>query len=176
MCPKIDVMERVKKFHFWIASKQGPSSKDKWMVGRRKDDHDDEVGRPGPQTRRPTPRLSGALLNYTLSRLAGLPGHADVACTLQAACNSAALHCTALLTEAALLSPALPCSSTRARPVTTTRALFRYQIYLPNSTMQKKDSHHIKMSAHAWSTKWRWNQKLIAQFCCTLRDERFKPN
>jgi hypothetical protein len=33
--------------------------------------------------------------------------------------------------------------------------LFRYQICLPNSTMQKEDSHHIKMSAHAWSTKCR---------------------
>jgi hypothetical protein len=42
--------------------------------------------------------------------------------------------------------------------------------------MQKKISHHIKMPAHAWSTKCRWNQKLITQFCCTLRDERFESN
>jgi hypothetical protein len=30
-----------------------------------------------------------------------------------------------------------------------------------NFTMQKENSHHIKMPAHAWSTKCRWNQKLI---------------
>jgi hypothetical protein len=35
---------------------------------------------------------------------------------------------------------------------------------------KKKIPYHIKMPAHVWSTKCRWNQKLIAQFCCTLRD------
>jgi hypothetical protein len=52
----------------------------------------------------------------------------------------------------------------------------RSQTLPPNSTMQKEDSHHIKISAHAWSTKCKWNKKLIAYFCCTLRDERFEPN
>jgi hypothetical protein len=52
---------------------------------------------------------------------------------------------------------------------------------VPNLTTQialckKKILHHIKMSANAWSTKCRWNQKLIAQFCCTLRDEHFESN
>jgi hypothetical protein len=32
------------------------------------------------------------------------------------------------------------------------------------------------MSAHIWNTKYRWNQKLITQFYCTLRDEHFEPN
>jgi hypothetical protein len=32
------------------------------------------------------------------------------------------------------------------------------------------------MSTHVWSTKCRWNQKLIAQFSYTLRDESFEPN
>jgi hypothetical protein len=36
---------------------------------------------------------------------------------------------------------------------------------------KKEILHHIKMSVNAWSTKYRWNHKLIAQFCCTLRDE-----
>jgi hypothetical protein len=45
-----------------------------------------------------------------------------------------------------------------------------------NSTIKKKISHHIKISVNAWSTKCRWNQKLIAQFCCTLRDEYFESN
>jgi hypothetical protein len=35
------------------------------------------------------------------------------------------------------------------------RGLFRSQISSPNSTMQKEDSHHIKIPAHAWSTKYR---------------------
>jgi hypothetical protein len=43
-------------------------------------------------------------------------------------------------------------------------------------TMQKKIPHHIKLVVHAWSTKYRWNQKLITQFSCTLRDEHFEPN
>jgi hypothetical protein len=47
--------------------------------------------------------------------------------------------------------------------------LFRYQIFPQISLCKKKIPHHIKISAHAWSTKYRWNQKLIAQFCCTLR-------
>jgi hypothetical protein len=41
---------------------------------------------------------------------------------------------------------------------------------------KKKIPHHIKMSANTWSTKCRWNQKLIALFCCTLRDEHFESN
>jgi hypothetical protein len=41
---------------------------------------------------------------------------------------------------------------------------------------KKKILRHIKLAVHAWSTKCRWNQKLIAQFSCTLRDERFEPN
>jgi hypothetical protein len=35
------------------------------------------------------------------------------------------------------------------------RALFSIHNLPPNSTMQKEDSHHIKISAHAWSTKCR---------------------
>jgi hypothetical protein len=41
---------------------------------------------------------------------------------------------------------------------------------------KKKILRHIKISANAWSTKYWWNQKLIAQFYCTLRDEHFKPS
>jgi hypothetical protein len=41
---------------------------------------------------------------------------------------------------------------------------------------EKKILHHIKLTIHVWSTKCRWNQKLIIQLCCTLRDERFEPN
>jgi hypothetical protein len=44
------------------------------------------------------------------------------------------------------------------------------------SLCKKKIPHHIKISAYIRSTKYRWNQKLIAQFCCTLRDEYFKSN
>jgi hypothetical protein len=55
-------------------------------------------------------------------------------------------------------------------------ALFRYSNSPQILLCKKKIPHHIKMSAHIWSTKYRWNQKLIAQFCCTLRDEYFKPN
>jgi hypothetical protein len=44
------------------------------------------------------------------------------------------------------------------------------------SLCKKKILCHIKMSANTWSTKCWWNQKLIAQFCCTLRDEHFKPS
>jgi len=41
---------------------------------------------------------------------------------------------------------------------------------------KKKILRHIKFAVHAWSNKcWR-NKKLIAQFGCTLRDERFEPN
>ena len=41
---------------------------------------------------------------------------------------------------------------------------------------KKKISRHIKFTVYAWSTKcWR-NQKLIVQFSCTLRDERFESN
>jgi hypothetical protein len=41
---------------------------------------------------------------------------------------------------------------------------------------EKKIPRHIKLMIHAWSTKCRWNQKLIVQFGCTWRDERFEPN
>jgi hypothetical protein len=41
---------------------------------------------------------------------------------------------------------------------------------------KKKIHRHIKLAIHAWSTKCRWNQKLIVQLGCTLRDERFEPN
>jgi hypothetical protein len=44
------------------------------------------------------------------------------------------------------------------------------------STTKKKILHHIKILTHVWSTKCRWNKKLIAQFSCTLRDESFEPN
>jgi hypothetical protein len=54
-------------------------------------------------------------------------------------------------------------------------ALFS-QIHPQILLCKKKISHHIKMPAYIWSTKCRWNQKLIAQFCCTLRDEYLKPN
>ena len=43
-------------------------------------------------------------------------------------------------------------------------------------TMQKKILRHIKLAVHAWSTKCRRNQKLIAQFGCILRVESFEPN
>ena len=41
---------------------------------------------------------------------------------------------------------------------------------------KKKIPRHIKLAVHVWSTKCLRNQKLIAQFGCTLRDERFEPN
>jgi hypothetical protein len=41
---------------------------------------------------------------------------------------------------------------------------------------KQKIPRHIKLTIHAWSTKCRWNQKLIVQLGCTLRDERFEPN
>jgi hypothetical protein len=41
---------------------------------------------------------------------------------------------------------------------------------------KQKIFRHIKLAIHAWSTKCRWNQKLIVQLGCTLRDERFEPN
>jgi hypothetical protein len=47
---------------------------------------------------------------------------------------------------------------------------------LKNALCKKKILHDIKLMIHAWSTKCRWNQKLIAQFGCNLRDERFEPN
>jgi hypothetical protein len=39
------------------------------------------------------------------------------------------------------------------------------------SLLKKKISYPIKIPAHIWSTECRWNQKLITQFGCTLRDE-----
>ena len=53
---------------------------------------------------------------------------------------------------------------------------FRLLIFLNLTLCKKKIPHHIKLAVHAWSTKCRRNQKLIAQFDCTLRDERFEPN
>jgi hypothetical protein len=41
---------------------------------------------------------------------------------------------------------------------------------------KQKIPRHIKLTIHACSTKCRWNQKLIVQLSCTLRDERFEPN
>jgi len=41
---------------------------------------------------------------------------------------------------------------------------------------KKKILRRIKLAVHVWSTKCRWNQKLIAQFGWTLRDESFEPN
>ena len=43
-------------------------------------------------------------------------------------------------------------------------------------TIKNKILYHIKLMVHAWSTKYRRNQKLIAQLGCTLRYERFEPN
>jgi hypothetical protein len=54
--------------------------------------------------------------------------------------------------------------------------LFRFPILPTKFTMQNFYFRHIKMSAHIWSTKCRWNKKLIIQFCCTLRDEHLEPN
>jgi hypothetical protein len=49
--------------------------------------------------------------------------------------------------------------------------------YSPQILLCKKEiPYHIKMSVNAWSIKCRWNHKLIAQFCCTLRDEHFESN
>jgi hypothetical protein len=50
------------------------------------------------------------------------------------------------------------------------------RIWPQNSLYRIPIPHHIKMPPHIWSTKYRWNKKLIAQFYCTLRDEHFKPN
>jgi hypothetical protein len=54
--------------------------------------------------------------------------------------------------------------------------LFRSQIFPQIVLCKKKILHHIKMPAYVWSSKYRWNQKLIEQFCCILRDEHFEPN
>jgi hypothetical protein len=43
---------------------------------------------------------------------------------------------------------------------------------LKNALCKKKIPRHIKLAIYAWSNQCRWNQKLIAQFGCTLRDER----
>jgi hypothetical protein len=48
--------------------------------------------------------------------------------------------------------------------------------FLNLTLCKKKILYHIKLMVHAWSTKYRQNQKLITQFGCTLRDERFEPN
>jgi hypothetical protein len=39
--------------------------------------------------------------------------------------------------------------------VSEMKAMIRSQSLPPNSTMQKEDSYHIKISAHTWSTKYR---------------------
>jgi hypothetical protein len=52
---------------------------------------------------------------------------------------------------------------------------FPLQISSQIPLCKKKISRHIKILAHAWSTKCRWNQKLITQFSCTLWDESFEP-
>jgi hypothetical protein len=58
----------------------------------------------------------------------------------------------ALLRDHDLLSQQLNASRLKA---ILPMPLFSSQIQLPNSTMQKEDSHHIKMAAHVWSTKYR---------------------
>jgi hypothetical protein len=55
-------------------------------------------------------------------------------------------------------------------------ALFSCPVLPQIPLCKKKILRHIKMSANVWNTKCWWNQKLIAQFCCTLRDEHFKPS
>jgi hypothetical protein len=40
-------------------------------------------------------------------------------------------------------------------PSNCTMAMFSSPNFLPNFTMQKEDSHHIKMPTHVWSTKCR---------------------
>jgi hypothetical protein len=64
-----------------------------------------------------------------------------------------------------------PCLSARLR------LCLRLCSVQKKSTMRKKKIPcHIKLAIHAWSTKCRWNQKLIVQLGCTLRDERFESN
>jgi hypothetical protein len=60
--------------------------------------------------------------------------------------------------------------------VFTAWVMFSSSKLLNLTLCKKKISRHIKLAIHAWSTKYRWNQKLIAQFDCTLRDERFESN
>ena len=55
-------------------------------------------------------------------------------------------------------------------------ALFSSSKFLKSALCKKKILRHIKLTVHAWSTKCRRNQKLIAQFALTLRDESFEPN
>jgi hypothetical protein len=62
------------------------------------------------------------------------------------------------------------------RHTAASTALFRSQISPQIPLCKKKIPHHIKMPAHVWSTKCRWNQKLITQFSCTLWDESFESN
>jgi hypothetical protein len=50
-----------------------------------------------------------------------------------------------------------------------TRAWFRSQNFSRKTTV-------TNLAAHALSIKYRRNKKLIAQFVCKLRDERFEPN
>ena len=57
-----------------------------------------------------------------------------------------------------------------------TKALFSFLILQILALCKKKIYCHIKLGVYAWSTKCLRNKKLIAQFGCTLRDERFEPN
>ena len=69
------------------------------------------------------------------------------------------------------LLPSLEGSST-----TNLAHLFSSFKLLKIALYKKKILRHIKLAVYAWSTKYRRNQKLIAQFTLTLRDESFKPN
>jgi hypothetical protein len=51
-----------------------------------------------------------------------------------------------------------------------------FRVWSPNLLCKIPILRHIKILAHIWSTKYRRNKKLIAQFCYTLGDEYFKPN
>jgi len=68
------------------------TSKDKWIIGRGIDDHDDEVGRPAtagaPNAPTNTQAFRAQLYALLAGRLAG--SHKPAPCN----CNSAALHCT----------------------------------------------------------------------------------
>jgi hypothetical protein len=66
--------------------------------------------------------------------------------------------------------------SKRMQPSHPDEAMFSLPSLSSKSTIIRKIFRHIKISAHAWNTKCRWNQKLIAQFYCTLQDEHFEPN
>jgi hypothetical protein len=56
------------------------------------------------------------------------------------------------------------------------RALWAVFSSTKKTLCRKKIPRHIKLAIYAWSTKCRWNKKLIVQLGSTLRDERFEPN